>query len=77
MKRVIVHLDFLAPDDIDPAIFGERVLDAIERSPAFATEPDGTLRLVAEGDKWTWQAVVERGERMTIDAPPGDGMGKA
>jgi hypothetical protein len=50
MKRVVVSLDFLAPDDADPDIFGEHGLIAIEQSPLFATEPDGTLRLVAEGD---------------------------
>jgi hypothetical protein len=46
MKPVLVQLEFLAPDEIDPDIFGEHVLCAIERSPEFFTEPDGMLRLV-------------------------------
>lgn len=46
VKRVVVHLEFFAEDDADDNQFGEDVLCAIERSPEFATEVDGTLLLV-------------------------------
>lgn len=45
MRRVVIRLDFLSDFD-DDVRFGAAVLCAIERSPEFATDEDGTLRLV-------------------------------
>lgn len=44
-RHVVVHLEFLVDDDLDPDQFGEDVLCVIERCPEFTTEEDGMLSL--------------------------------